>query len=124
VGPYLIFRHLAICEDSKEGTRASNPVETGAPSTIACPLSSAPAACAPSTRRSVAVCTPPAEDEKGTRYAMSAAASSRCISTRAVCRLAARRARLSNLGRGGATSEGGLGAFTYFFRCQILLLRG
>ncbi len=50
-------------------------IVTGAPSTIAWPLSFAPAACAPSTRRSVAVCTPPAEDEKRIRYAMSATAS-------------------------------------------------
>src|SRR5256885_4855025 len=35
------------------------------------PLSPVSAACAPSTRRTVAVCGPYAEDEKRTRYAMS-----------------------------------------------------
>src|SRR5256885_16296605 len=39
------------------------------------PLSPVSAACAPSTRRTVAVCDPSAEDEKRTRYAMSATAS-------------------------------------------------
>src|SRR5580692_7145217 len=39
------------------------------------PLSPVSAACAPSTRRTVAVCVPSAEDEKRTRYAMSATAS-------------------------------------------------
>src|SRR5947209_5829680 len=39
------------------------------------PLSPVSAACTPSARRTVAVCGPPAEDEKRTRYAMSATAS-------------------------------------------------
>ena len=56
-------------------TRASRPVETGAPSTIVCPPSSLPAAREPSTRRSVATCVPPSEDEKRSRYAISATAS-------------------------------------------------
>src|ERR1700738_938681 len=81
---------LAPCTSKKKGslrqpakkrwspasvTRASGPVETGAPSTITCPLSPIPAACAPTTRRNVAVCAPLAEDEKRTRYAISATAS-------------------------------------------------
>src|ERR1700681_2453520 len=39
------------------------------------PLSPVSAACPPSTRRTVAVCGPSAEDEKRTRYATSATAS-------------------------------------------------
>jgi len=42
---------------------------------MASPLSPVSAACAPSTRRTAAVCDPSAEDEKRTRYAMSATAS-------------------------------------------------
>ena len=52
-----------------------DPSRPALPSTIICPPSPVPAACAPSTRRSVAVCAPPLEDEKRTRYAISATAS-------------------------------------------------
>src|SRR6266852_3473518 len=55
-------------------TRASRPIETGAPSTITCPPPPVPAAWIPSTRRNVAVSLPPSEAEKRTRYAISATA--------------------------------------------------
>jgi hypothetical protein len=42
-------------------------VETGAPTRMACPPSPVPAACAPSARRSVAVCAPPLDAENRTR---------------------------------------------------------
>ena len=54
---------------------ASTPVETGALSTITRPPSPVPAACGPSTRRTVAVCAPFSKVEKRTRYAISAIAS-------------------------------------------------
>src|SRR5229473_6044052 len=69
---------VAIGEVAWLGTEilcASRPVDTGAASIMTWPLSPVSAACAPSTRRTVAVCGPPAEDEKRTRYAMSATAS-------------------------------------------------
>jgi hypothetical protein len=53
---------------------ASRPIETGAPSTITRPPSPVLAACSPSNKRRVAVCTPFFKDVKLTWYVMSAIA--------------------------------------------------
>src|SRR5207245_2764889 len=53
-------------------TFASRPNETGARSTIILPPSPVPAACGPSTRRTLAVCAPRSKAENRTRYAISA----------------------------------------------------
>src|SRR5215469_1348632 len=100
-------------------TRATGPIETGAPSRIRCPTSLLALICAPSSRRNVAVCSPLSEGEKVTLYTTLATASPSVSILSSYSALDAKGSRV--VGPGGFSAADGC---TFMIRIDLPLSPG